>query len=114
MAESSEANDRYIAELEALHDRGHLSPEEEQLAELLTLLIEDFEEKHYQLKQASPLEMIHELMASNNLKQSDLLSEFGSASVASEVLNGKRDFAKSHIEKLSRRFNISPELFFQR
>jgi HTH-type transcriptional regulator/antitoxin HigA len=107
-----EDNDRYLATLEALHDRGHLTPEEEQLAELLTLLIEDFEENHYHLKRASPTQMIRELMAANNLKQADLLDAFGSASVASEVLNGKRDFAKSHIEKLSRRFNISPELFF--
>jgi HTH-type transcriptional regulator/antitoxin HigA len=109
---TTDENDHYIARLEALHDRGDLTAEEEQLAELLTLLIEDFETKNYQLKPASPVEIVRELMAANSLKQSDLLDVFGSASIASEVLNGKRDFAKSHIEKLSRRFHISPELFF--
>jgi HTH-type transcriptional regulator / antitoxin HigA len=107
-------NQRYIARLEALHDRGNLTREEEQLAELLTLLIEDFENKHYQLKPASPVEIVRELMAANNLKQADLIEDFGSVSVVSEVLNGKRDFAKAHIERLCRRFNVSPELFFPR
>jgi HTH-type transcriptional regulator/antitoxin HigA len=107
-----EENRRCIATLEALHDRGHLTPEEERLAELLTLLIEDFEEQHYQLAAASPIEIVRELMAANNLKQVDLIDIFGSASVVSEVLNGKRDFAKAHIERLSQRFNVSPEVFF--
>ena len=38
-------NERYVAELETLRSRKHLSPEEEALAELLTLLIEKFEER---------------------------------------------------------------------
>jgi len=110
---SEEENERYIAQLEALHDRGHLRPEEEQLAELLTLLIEDFENRHYQLKSASPPELIRELMAANQLRQVDLLDVFGTASVVSEVLNGKRELSKTHIQKLSQRFHVSPEVFFR-
>ncbi len=110
--ETEQQNDRYLAELEALHDRGNLTAEEEKLSELLTLLIEDFENKHYQLKAASPVDIVRELMEANNLRQADLLDVFGTASVVSEVLNGKRDLSKAHIQKLSSRFHVSPELFF--
>jgi len=74
--------------------------------------VEDFEEKH-ELKPAAPIEIVRELIAASNFRQADLLDVFGSPSVASEVLNAKRDFSKSHIEKLCRRFHVSPELFFQ-
>ncbi|HEX4230054.1 MAG TPA: helix-turn-helix domain-containing protein [Bryobacteraceae bacterium] len=109
---TEEENDRYIADLEALHNRGHLTREEELLSELLTVLIEDFENKHYQLKPAAPVEIVRELMDANGLKQSDLLDVFGTKSIASEVLSGKRDLSKAHIQKLAERFHVSPELFF--
>ena len=104
---------RYLAELEELHGRDQLNPEEAQLAELLTLLVENFEERHYRIEPAAtPADIVRELMASNGLKQPDMLDIFGTRSVASEVLSGKRDLSKSHIQKLSRRFNVSPEVFF--
>jgi HTH-type transcriptional regulator/antitoxin HigA len=82
------------------------------MAELLTLLIEDFEEKHYALTAASPLDVLNELMVANNLKQKDLLDVFGTPSIASEVLGGKRRLNTEHIRRLSRRFKVSPEVFF--
>jgi HTH-type transcriptional regulator/antitoxin HigA len=48
----------------------------------------------------------------NNLKQKDLAPLFGSESIVSEILNRKRELNKSQIEKLSRRFNVSPAVFF--
>ncbi len=112
--ETEEQNDHYVAVLEAMHDRGELTPEEEKLSQLLTLLIEDFENKHYQLQAASPIEIVRELMQLNDLKQVDMLDVFGTRSVASEVLNGKRDLSKTHIQNLSARFHVSPEIFFSR
>jgi HTH-type transcriptional regulator / antitoxin HigA len=109
---TEEDNERYVAVLEALHDKGSLTPEEEQLSDLLTLLIEDFESKHYQLEPASPIEIVRELMEANALKQVDMIDVFGNSSIASEVLAGKRALSKSHIQKLSQRFSVSPELFF--
>lgn len=106
-------NERCIAELETIHSRERLSPEEEQLAELLALLIENFEDQHYQLKAAEPVEIVRELMEANGLKQADLLDIFGTRSIVSEVLSGKRELSKTHIEKLSQRFHVSPEVFFQ-
>ena len=82
------------------------------MAELLTLLIEDFEEKHYSLKPATGVEALQELMDANDLKQKDLADVFGTPSIISEVLSVKRKLTTEHIRKLSRRFRVSPELFF--
>jgi HTH-type transcriptional regulator/antitoxin HigA len=85
---------------------------ERNFADLLTLLIEAYEEKHYPIRSATPLEVLQELMTANDLRQKDLAPLFGSESIVSEVLSGKRGLNKRHIEKLSRRFKVSPELFF--
>jgi len=79
---------------------------------VLTVLIEAYEEKHYPIRALSPVKVLTELMAANNLKQKDLAPLFGSESIVSEVLHGKREMNKQHIEKLSQRFNVSPALFF--
>jgi HTH-type transcriptional regulator/antitoxin HigA len=85
---------------------------ERRVAELLTLLIEDFEEKHYSLQAACPVEVLNELMLANSLKQKDLLDVFGTPSIISEVLRGKRKLTTEHTRRLSRRFHVSPEVFF--
>ena len=106
-------NDAYT---EVLYDLDHrsqdLTPAEKELAELLTLLIEDFEERHYRLPRAKPLDVLHFLMDQHGLKQKDLVDVFGTASIVSEILNGKRELNKGQIARLSERFQVSPELFF--
>jgi HTH-type transcriptional regulator / antitoxin HigA len=110
---SEKENEHYTALLEELdHRPGKLTPAEQRLAELLTLLIEDFEERHYFLKPATGIEALEELMESNSLKQKDLVDIFGTPSIISEVLHRKRKLTTEHIRKLSRRFHVSPELFF--
>ena len=106
-------NERYIRLLEELDRKGsRMTAAERRMAELLTLLIEDFEDRHYALKAASPVDVLNELMLGNNLKQKDLLDIFGTPSIVSEVLSGKRKLTTEHIRKLSRRFHVSPEVFF--
>jgi HTH-type transcriptional regulator/antitoxin HigA len=109
---TEEENQRCTLELEKLLSKSKRSPEERRLTELLTLLIEDFEAQHYSLPPAAPRDMLRHLMESNGLRQADLVDVFGTASIVSEVLGSKRALSKSHIEKLSRRFHVSPELFF--
>ncbi len=58
------------------------------------------------------MEVLQELMAANNLRQKDLAKQIGSESVVSEILSGKRELNKRHIENLSKRFKVSPEVFF--
>jgi HTH-type transcriptional regulator/antitoxin HigA len=104
-------NERYIQMLEYLDALPHPTPAEKELAELLTVLIETFEDQHYALKAATPIEHLTELMDANGLKQKDLVDIFGTPSIVSEVLNGKRHFTTEHIRRLSERFHVTPELF---
>jgi HTH-type transcriptional regulator/antitoxin HigA len=109
---SEKENEHYTSLLEELDRKaGKLTSAEQRLAELLTLLIEDFEEKHYSLKPATDIEALQELMDMNDLNQKDLVDIFGTPSIISEVLSGKRKLTTEHIRKLSRRFRVSPELF---
>ncbi|MFY9681941.1 MAG: hypothetical protein WA416_10545 [Candidatus Sulfotelmatobacter sp.] len=110
---SEAENERYINVLEELDRKGsRMSAAERRLAQLLTLLIEDFEEKHYALEAGSSLDVLKELMSANNLKQKDLVDVFATPSIVSEVLRGKRQLTTEHIRRLSRRFHVSPEVFF--
>ncbi len=105
-------NERSIGLLEELDRKGNrMTAAERRMAELLTLLIEDFEDKHYALKASSPLEVLVELMNANGLKQKDLLDVFGTPSIVSEILHGKRQLTTEHIRRLSHRFHVSPEVF---
>jgi len=109
---SEAENARYIAMLEELDSKGNrMTAAERRMADLLSLLIEDFEEKHYSLKASSPVDVVHELMLANGLKQKDMLDVFGTPSIVSEVLHGKRQLTTEHIRRLSRRFHVSPEVF---
>lgn len=106
-------NEKYTEILHGLDRRSKsLTRAEKDFADLLTLLIEDFEEKHYRLPRTGPLDVLRFLMDQHSLKQKDLADVFGTPSVASEVLSGKRELNKEDIKRLSERFHVSPELFF--
>ena len=109
---SEAENRRMIAALEKLDTAARdLTPEEEQLAELMTALIERFEASRYSLGHATPLEALQTLMEQRNLRQRDLIPIFGSSSVASEVLNGKRSISKAHARGLAEFFHVPATLF---
>src|SRR5664279_6316416 len=109
---SERENEYYVEAFYELDQRKSLSREERELADLLTLLIEDFERRKYSLPRATPTEMLAFLMDQHSLKQKDLVDVFGTRSIVSEVVNGKRELNKEHIRKLSERFGVSPEVFF--
>ncbi len=106
-------NEAYLQQVTELLERGEsLNDAEREFLRLLTLLIEDFEEKNYILPKASPVEVITFLMDQHGLKQSDLSDVFGTRSITSEILSGKRELNKAQIRRLCERFHVSPELFF--
>jgi HTH-type transcriptional regulator / antitoxin HigA len=109
--ETEEENDRMLAIVEGLMDKGDLSPEEEKLFKLLVHLIQEFEQRYYQPSAVTPLEMLKELMRGHDLKQADLVPLFGSKSVVSEVLHGKRGISKTHAKALAEFFNTSTDVF---
>jgi HTH-type transcriptional regulator/antitoxin HigA len=89
-----------------------LTPEEEQILELLITLVEKFEAEHYPLNNLStPLSRLTFLMEENQLRQADLIEVFGAKGIASQVLSGKRQISKSHALKLGEFFNLNPALF---
>ncbi len=113
MIRTEEENETYTQVLHELDQRSKtLTAAKRELAELLTLLIEDFEEKRYNLPQAKPLEVLDFLMDQHGLRQKDLVDVFGTPSVVSEVLSGKRELNKTRIRRLSERFHVSPAVFF--
>jgi HTH-type transcriptional regulator / antitoxin HigA len=111
-------NDIEYARMEAVFnafmDKGedNLSPDERKLFALIAKLLEDYERETLPpLEKSSPLQTLLFLMEENDLKQKDVVDIFGSQSVASEVLNGKREISKTHARNLAERFNVSPALF---
>jgi HTH-type transcriptional regulator / antitoxin HigA len=109
---SERQHEEYISVLDKLASKENPTNEEEKYAEVLLTLIEAYEEKHHSIPDASPVEVLRVLMDANDLRQKDLASIFGSESIVSEVLHKKRDLNKTHIEKLSKRFRVSPAVFF--
>ena len=113
MIETEEENEFYLAEVTKLMQLGEtMSSAHERLLRLLVSLIESFESQYYQIKSATPLEILTELVHERELKQKDLLVIFESQEIASEVLNGKRKISKAHAKALKEFFKVSPELFF--
>jgi len=80
-------------------------------AELLTVLIDDYEERRYPIPKSSPRQTLHHLMEARNLTQKDLWKIFGSKGITSEVFHGKRSISKTQAKKLARFFHVSAELF---
>ena len=74
--------------------------------------LENYEKHEFPLESASPEEVLHFLMEQNDLSQYDLAADLGGQPVVSDILRGKRKLTRGHIERLSKRFGISPATFF--
>jgi HTH-type transcriptional regulator/antitoxin HigA len=102
----------YTAALFHLTGKTTLTEQEEEAIELLTVLIERYESEHYPVPDATPADVLRFLLDSNGLTQRDLADELGSESTVSLVLAGKRPLTRNHIARLSKRFDVSPAVFF--
>ena len=109
---SERQHQEYLVVLDKLASKDSPTSDEEKYAEVLLTLIEAYEKEHHSIPDASPIEVLRALMDANNLRQKDLVPIFGSESIVSEVLHKKRRLNKTHIEKLSKRFHVSPASFF--
>ena len=79
-------------------------------ADILGLLIDEYEKKYYPIEAPDPIEAIKIRMEEMQLKQIDLVPEIGGKSRVSEILNKKRKLTIDMIRKLTKRLNLSPEL----
>ena len=109
---SDEQLERYTEALFQLTAKSRRTSAEEEAVALLSVLIERYESEHFSIPDASPGEVLRFLLEHNNLTQRDIADELGSETTVSLVLSGKRPLTREHIEKLSRRFDVSPAVFF--
>jgi HTH-type transcriptional regulator/antitoxin HigA len=109
---SERQHHEYLAVLDKLASKDRPSSDEGKYAEVLITLIEAYEEVQHAIPGASPVEVLRALMEANDLRQKDLAPILGTESIVSEVLRGKRELNKGQIEKLSKRFHVSPAVFF--
>src|ERR1035437_6705501 len=79
-------------------------------ADILGLLIDEYEKKHYPIEAPDPIEAIKIRMEEMQLRQIDLANEIGGKNRVSEVLNRKRKLTVDMIRKLTARLNLSPGL----
>ena len=104
--------ERAITRLEDLDERdGSLSPEERELAELYTSLIEAYEDKRYPVPHAAPHEFLRALLEDRGLSQADIAPLLGGRGHASEILSGKRSISKAQAKNLAAHFGLSVEVF---
>jgi len=108
---TDEECERLSNELARLDERKNPSLEERELAELLTVLIDEYEERRYPIQKASPRQTLQHLMEARKLTQKDLWKVFGSKGITSEVFHGKRSISKAQAKKLAKFFHVSAELF---
>ncbi len=95
----------------AAKGEGKLTPEEDALLELLAVLIERYDDEHYQIPDAPPHAVIQMLMQDRGLRHKDLMPVLGSRGTTSDVINGKRNPSKSQIKALAAFFKVPPEVF---
>lgn len=98
-----------LRRLNELFDSPVGSPESDE-ADILALLVDEYEKKHYPIDSPDPIEAIKIRMEELQLKQIDLVSEMGGKSRVSEVLNRKRKLTVEMIRKLTNRLNLSADL----
>ena len=98
-----------LKRLEVIFDAQIGTPESDE-ANVLGLIIDEFEKKHYPIETTDPIEAIKIRMEEMNLKQVDLINEIGGKSRVSEILNRKRKLTVEMIRKLTTRLNLSPGL----
>ena len=87
------------------------SRSEAEAIELLTLLIERYEEAHYPVPTADAVSVVRFLIEQQGLTQRDLVQEFGSESAVSMFLARQRKLTLEQVRKLSERFKLPADVF---
>lgn len=108
---TEQENEKFLETVEALLSRSDLTPEEDALLELLVKLIEDFEDKHYQLNVSTPRSRLLHLMEARSLEQADLVEILGSSEIVAQIINGELEITKEQAEALGKFFYVDVSLF---
>ena len=87
------------------------SSSEAQAIELLSLLVDQYEQAHYYVPTADAVSVLQFLIERQGLTQRDLIPQFGSESAVSMFLRGQRKLTLQQVRKLSARFKIAADVF---
>jgi len=98
-----------LKKLEEIFDSMIGTPESDE-ADILGLMIDEYEKKHYHIDAPDPIEAIRIRMEEMQLKQVDLADAIGGKNRVSEVLNRKRKLTVEMIRNLTKKLNLSPGL----
>jgi HTH-type transcriptional regulator/antitoxin HigA len=79
--------------------------------DLLTLLIERYEQQHSSIPAADPVSVVRFLLVRQNLTQRDLIPQFGSESAVSMFMTGQRNLTLPQVRNLAERFNLPADRF---
>ena len=90
------------------------SSSEVEAIELLTLLVERYEEEHYSVLKADPVSIVRFLLEQQHLTQRDLIPQFGSENAVSMFMTGQRNLTLEQVRKLSTRFKLSADVFISK
>lgn len=102
----------YCQRLEALLERGPLKGAQKDEAELLTLLIEKWDEAHNTFDEVDPVQLLRGLMSEKGMKPKDLVNLLEvSKGLVSDILNYKKGLSKEIIRVLAQHFKVSQEAF---
>jgi HTH-type transcriptional regulator/antitoxin HigA len=101
-----------LARLEEIFDALPNTKEGDEL-EILSILIEKYEEKHYKIEFPDPIEAIKSRMEQMGISQTELSSIVGLKSRASEILNRKRKLTLEMIRKINDALKIPLEVLVQ-
>jgi HTH-type transcriptional regulator / antitoxin HigA len=104
-------NERLIAALCALDEREDLTAAEQAFAELLAIVIEDFEERHYALPKVTPQEALKALMEDRGLRHKDIAPIVGNKGLTTEILKGRRNISAALAKRLATALQVPVELF---
>jgi HTH-type transcriptional regulator/antitoxin HigA len=100
-----------LKEIEGLFNAGLGTPEGDRL-EILSTLVEAYEDEHYDIPAPDPVEAILYFMESRGLTRADLEPYIGSRARVSEILNRKRPLTLAMIQRLNH-LGISAEALIQ-
>lgn len=104
--------DRAIEQIETLLKKGgRISAEQERLLDLISALVEKYEDEHFPIEPSAPHEILQHLMEARGLKQKDIVHLFGSSGRTSEAINGHRPISKIQAKALADFFHVSTDLF---
>jgi HTH-type transcriptional regulator/antitoxin HigA len=87
------------------------SRSEVEAIELLTLLVDRYEQEHYSVPAADAISVVRFLIEQQGLAQRDLIPQFGSESAVSMFLAGQRKLTLDQVPKLSARFKLPSDVF---